>query len=162
MDAMGIDIGNVIIDRQNEKTETSFFGDGYLEAASVPGAFEVIRRLSQKKFCQRIWLVSKCGIYVQQRVIAWLQLRRFHKFTGIPKDHVIFCRQRHEKAQICRELGITHFVGDRLEVLVEMRAVVPFRFLFDPRPEEIECFKKRMTNEKIVTTWDEILLSILS
>ena len=35
---LGVDIGGVIIDRANDRTDTSFFGGNYLETTAVPGA----------------------------------------------------------------------------------------------------------------------------
>jgi hypothetical protein len=46
---------------------------------------------------------------------------------------VRFCLQRPEKALHCRELGITHFIDDRTDVLEAMIGVVPNLYLFGPQ-----------------------------
>ena len=47
------------------------------------------------------------------------------------QKHVHFCNERSEKEAICRELGVTHFIDDHLEVLLYLKSV-PYRFLFAP------------------------------
>lgn len=46
---------------------------------------------------------------------------------------VRFCRERPQKAPICAELGITHFIDDRADVLEPMCGIVANRFLFGPQ-----------------------------
>jgi hypothetical protein len=48
----------------------------------------------------------------------------FAASTGIDSNHLIFCRQRSEKTTRCAELGITHFVDDRSDVLEAMEGIV--------------------------------------
>jgi hypothetical protein len=47
---------------------------------------------------------------------------------------VRFCRERPDKAVIAAELGLTHFVDDRVDVLEHMVGVVTHRYLFGPQP----------------------------
>ncbi|MDP3770860.1 MAG: hypothetical protein Q8R16_01000, partial [bacterium] len=76
--------------------------------------------------------------------------------TGIGRDHVRFCRERHEKAGICEELGITHFVDDRLEVLGNLTTVGTL-YLFQPRPNEVRRFAHFLDRVRQVNAWQEIL-----
>jgi hypothetical protein len=144
---LGVDIGRVIIagpvDRYATGEDTSFF-DGDLEAMlrtpEVYGVFDELPRLVGR-FGGRAWLVSKAGETTQRRTELWLARHRVFERTGIPAGNVRFCRRRADKAVVCRELGITHFVDDRLDVLDAMRDVVPYRYLFgaqrDPVPPDV-------------------------
>jgi len=130
---LGVDIGRVII--HGDGPDTSFVGGSEADALKAPalsGAFEALARLNTF-FDGRVWLVSKCGPRIQARTRAWLGEHRFFACTGIAPDHVHFCRERPEKAAICRNLGITCFVDDRVDVLEAMRGIVPHRFLFGAR-----------------------------
>lgn len=153
---LGVDIGGVIIDRVNEGTDTSFFTDNYLRTTAVPGAFDALRDLVEKRFGNKVFLVSKCGQRVQNRTLEWLDHHRFYDITGIGRGHVRFCKERHQKAGICRELGITHFVDDRLEVLGNL-ATVSTLYLFKPRPNEVRKFAQFLSRVSQVDTWQEIL-----
>lgn len=127
---LGIDIGRVII--HGDGPDTSFVGgseDDALRTPPLEGSFESIGRLV-RLFRGRVWLVSKCGQRVANRSRRWLDHHRFWETTGVPRDQLRFCRERKEKAGICRELGIGWFVDDRLDVLVPMAGIVPHRFLF--------------------------------
>jgi hypothetical protein len=131
---LGIDIGKVIINgpAHPEGGDTAFFtGDTarMLRTPAMPDAFETIARLVDL-FDGRVWLVSKCGERVERRTRQWLEHHDFAGRTGIPPDHVRFCRQRADKAIHCTELGITHFVDDTLEVHEALRGLVPHLYLF--------------------------------
>ena len=54
----------------------------------------------------------------------------------MPPDNLQFCLERAQKAEICRDLGLTHFIDDRADVLEHLEPVVPHRYLFGPQPPE--------------------------
>jgi hypothetical protein len=131
MNRLGIDIGRVIINGGSGPGDTSFFsGDttAMLRTPAVPGAFEAIARLVP--LFGEAWLVSKCGPRVQERSLEWLRHHRFFERTGIPAGNVRFCLRRPDKAIHCAELGITHFVDDKADVIAAITPVVPYRYLF--------------------------------
>jgi hypothetical protein len=133
--ALGIDIGRVIISAGSGRGDTSFL-DGDLAAAlrtpPARDALPIIRDLVVT-FGGRVWLVSKAGPRVQDRTRRWLDHHRFWEVTGMNRAKLRFCRRRDEKAEIARELGLTHFIDDRPDVLAAMLGVVRFRFLFGPQ-----------------------------
>jgi len=53
--------------------------------------------------------------------------------AAIQRANVRFCQERPQKAVHCRQLGITHFIDDREDVLAHLDGVVPFRLLFGPQ-----------------------------
>jgi hypothetical protein len=104
---LGVDIGRVII--HGDGPDTSFIGGSEADALKAPamsGALEALARLTTF-FDGRVWLVSKCGPRIQARTRAWLTAHRFFERTGIAPDHLHFCRERPEKATICKTLMIT-------------------------------------------------------
>jgi hypothetical protein len=76
---------------------------------------------------------TTCGPRIQRRSQQWLDAHRFAERTGIPRANIRFCLQRPEKAIHCADLGITHFVDDKLDVHQALRGVVPHRYLFGPQ-----------------------------
>ena len=157
---LGVDIGGVIIDRVNDNTDTSFFKDKYLESTAVPGALEAIKRLGAERFGGRVFLVSKCKAKTEERTRQWLAHRNAYEFLGILPEHVNYCRERQDKAPICKRLGITHFVDDKLEVLSYLTSVEN-RFLFNPVEKEVQKFAQYLPNVRRVETWDDILKELL-
>jgi hypothetical protein len=134
---LGVDIGRVIIDGDHHPSgdDTAFLQGGIEEMLRTPpvdGALDTLARLV-RLFGGRVWLVSKCGPRVQHRTQQWLVHHRVQQQTGIPPSHLRFCRRRADKALHCAELAITHFVDDRVDVLVALAGVVPHRYLFGPR-----------------------------
>lgn len=131
-DRLGIDIGRVIITPGDDNSDTSFLRGTIQDALNTPpypGAFETIHQLVEL-FAGKVWLVSKAGPRTQEKTILWLAHHRFYHHTGVSKSQVRFCRQRHEKANHCRELQITHFIDDRIQVLKHLRTLVPNLYLF--------------------------------
>jgi hypothetical protein len=129
---LGIDIGRVIISRGEGPQDTSFLRGSVERALQTPPyekMFEVVPQLVDR-FSGRAWLVSKCGPRIEERTRQWLEHHRFWERSGIPPQNVRFCRDRPGKAPICRELGITHFIDDRLDVLECLRGSVAHLFLF--------------------------------
>jgi hypothetical protein len=156
---LGIDIGGVIIDRVNDETDTSFFGENYLKTTAVPGAFITIAELVRTRFGKNVFLVSKCGAKIEDRSREWLKYHRFFEITGIPQTHLYFCKKRHEKAGICRKLNVTHFIDDRLEVLSYLDTV-SHRFLFQPNDAEVSKFAHALHHVQRVESWNELLVRI--
>jgi hypothetical protein len=133
---LGIDVGRVLIYPGDEsKPDTSFIG-GSLETAlntpPYPGMFDVVPSLVAG-FGGAAWIVSKCGPKIQDRTLQWFRRHCFFERTGIPVSNVRFCLKRPEKAIHCRELGITHFIDDRTDVLEPMLGVVQHLYLFGPQ-----------------------------
>ena len=133
---LGIDVGRVLISPGDESApDTSFIGASIEDALRTPpydGMFEVVPRLVSK-FAARVWIISKCGPRVQQRTCQWFEQHRFFERTGIDERNVRFCLQRPQKAVHCAELGITHFIDDRVDVLEPMLGIVPNLYLFGPQ-----------------------------
>ena len=113
-----------------------------MDTPAVPGAFEAIAALGVGPFGGRVHVVSKAGPKIARLTREWFAHTDFFARTGVPADNVRFVRHRHEKAPVCDELGITHFVDDRLSVLEHLRAL-PHLYLFvgglgpHPPPAEI-------------------------
>ena len=128
MDRFGIDIGRVIIGPSiGGIADTTFLGSRLEDALHTPPApesLDVIQGLVARS-SGNAWLVSKCGANVQRKTEAWLRHRGFFEHTGMPSDHVRFCLERRQKAIHARELGLTVFIDDRLDVLRHLRGIVP-------------------------------------
>ncbi|MGB4761742.1 MAG: hypothetical protein WBP12_00095 [Candidatus Saccharimonas sp.] len=137
---IGFDIGGIIIDRVNDGTDTSFFGDNYLATTAVPGAFDTIRN-ARESFGDKRYLVSKCGARTQERAVQWLAQPRpsldFHTHTGIPAESAYFTRTRVGKCAIAETLSLTDFVDDRLEVLGHLVGLVKRLYLLNAQDEEV-------------------------
>jgi hypothetical protein len=127
---IGIDFGGVIVRNLHEDTgeDTSLQNSSGAEAARY-GAFDAVRQLCSA--CDgRVWIVSKAGPRMQERTLSWLQSVDFFSRTGLQPDHVSFCLQRQDKATICRDLEISHFIDDRVHVMQILRGAVPHLCLF--------------------------------
>jgi hypothetical protein len=137
---LGIDFGRVIMGPViNGKADTSFLGNTFKKAMETPpsaNAFECIADLVEV-FSAEAWIVSKCGQSVQNKTKAWLKHWDFYTATGFKKGNLRFCLERHKKSSICKQLRITHFIDDRLDVLQPMRGIVDNLYLFGEQTCEI-------------------------
>ncbi|HUT48414.1 MAG TPA: hypothetical protein VM325_03680 [Alphaproteobacteria bacterium] len=160
IEALGVDIGGVVMDRINDHTDTSFFSDRYLETTATPGVIEALARLVAERFGTSVHLVSKCGPNTERKTREWLAHHDVYKCTGIPEDNLHFCRRRREKAPIAKALVLTHFVDDRLEILGSLKTV-PNRFLFKPVEAEVTRYKRHLGMVIRVESWAEIVALLL-
>ena len=87
-------------------------------------------RLMKRFGPPNVHLVSKAGPGVQNKTWHWLRHHDVYGQTGLAPSRVWFCLERHQKRGHCERLGITHFIDDRLDVLVHLRGVVPYLYLF--------------------------------
>lgn len=147
---LGVDFGNVIV-RPGLKAGESMFSAAYLYAPPSDDCFDILGLLNgSRRFDGRVYVVSKAGERIERRTREWMEHHDFYARTGIPADRLHFVRSIEEKPDTCRELGITDFVDDRLEVLELMPWMVG-RYLYCPtRPEHLP---RRIT---WVATWREL------
>lgn len=125
---LGVDIGGVLVDRVAEGSDTSFFGSDPMATPMVPGSLECIRSLVVL-LDYRVHIVSKAGPKIAELSRRWMGRHGFTGEGGIPVGQVHFVRKRHEKHAVCEDVGITHFIDDRLDVL-ESLLTVERRYLF--------------------------------
>ena len=154
---LGVDVGGVIIGRENDRTDTSFFGPNYLQTTCVEGVFETLARLGELGFT--IHVVSKCGENTRRKTLEWLAHHDFYERTGVDPARVHFCRTRPQKAPICTSQGITHFVDDRLDVL-EYLSDVGELFLFQPNASDEARWRSAGHRSRLVKSWQEVLVGI--
>ena len=144
---------------QGGKADTSFLS-GTLEKAMKtppsPGALDGVARLVEA-FEGQAWLISKAGPTVQTKTRRWLRHWDFYAATGLSPDHLRFCLKRQEKAGHCKQLCITHFIDDRLDVLGHLRGVVPNLYLFGEQPK-LEQIPAWLT---AVADWPQTTATIL-
>lgn len=156
---LGVDIGRVVIaPSPDDREDTSFFGGSLANALATPptvGMFEHLP-IIVRRFDGGVWLVSKAGARTEERTRRWLEHHRFCELTGIPAENVRFCRERRQKADHCVDLGLSHFIDDRQDVLRHMEGLVPNRYLFGPQREPV--VDKGLT---ALATWAEASLKVM-
>ncbi len=157
---LGLDFGKVILGAVRDgKADTSFLGTTFEQATQTPaseGAAEAVKELVGA-FYGNVWIVSKCGPSVERKTRGWLKHHDFYGATGLNPQNVRFCRKRHEKAPICEEIGITHFVDDRIDVLTPMQGIVARLYLFGEQEHGFVC----PAYATQVLNWSEVLAQIL-
>jgi hypothetical protein len=154
---LGIDFGGVIIplvDRTGGRDTQ--FSDRFLSTRQRANAFEKIRDLVNA-FRGNVWIVSKAGQRTEALTRQWLHHQDFFRHTGMDEKCVRFCRERSEKEPICRELGVTHFVDDRLHIMQVLRGTVDHLYLFGDK--ERNRGARRWTT--LVEDWTEAREAIL-
>jgi hypothetical protein len=157
---LGVDIGGVLIQRAADD-DTSFFGARPMDTPAVAGAFEALAQLAAGPFAYRVHLISKAGPSVTERTLAWLAHQEFSAVTGIAPAQVHFVRHRADKAPVCKKLGVTHFVDDRLSVL-NLLPDVAHRYLFTGGLGSSKASVHRDLPDGIeqATTWPDLVAAL--
>src|SRR5262245_31640401 len=132
--SLGIDIGRVLMcpNDDDARPDTSFLDLPDEQALALPASphvWDVVPELVQA-FAGRVWLVSKAGARIEALTRRWLAHQRFFERVGLPDDAVRFCRRRPDKRVHAVELGLTHFIDDRSDVLAALVGAVPRLYLF--------------------------------
>ncbi|MBI5797462.1 hypothetical protein HZA98_00990 [Candidatus Woesearchaeota archaeon] len=153
--ALGVDVGGVIIDTSDGGIENPFFGeDGFVQARVHYFAFSVLKDLNVL-FHGQVYVVSKCHSRMERKICAWMEVHDFSRRTGIPFDHIYFCKERNEKAPLCLNLEISDFVDDHLDVLHYLHSV-PYKYLFQGHPDDIEEYQNLLPFVHHVHNWLEL------
>ncbi|QQS22818.1 hypothetical protein IPM19_04305 [bacterium] len=130
---LGLDVGNVLV----MATQQEALQDDFLLRKPTDNAFETIASLVQEKIFEpeNIFIISACGPDTEQKTKQWFRHHRIFHRVGIRSKNWYFVRHRSDKAPVCRALGITHFVDDRLDVLDNIHRESPRTklFAFNPR-----------------------------
>ena len=136
---IGVDIGRVLMCPTDEVKgpDTSFLSASPDLAMRIPpseGAEQILRELVHATR-GHVWFVSKAGKRIRALTREWFHHNDFFTRCGVPEQHLHFCFKRHEKAGIAEELGLTHFIDDRRDVLEHLRTVVDHLYLFGIQSE---------------------------
>ena len=151
---IGVDIGRVVMCPTSELKgpDTSFLSASPERAMRIPpapGAEDTLRKFAEQTD-GNVWYVSKAGKRIQGLTKDWFRHNDFYRRAGVPAGHLRFCFKRHQKAGIARQLGLTHFIDDRTDVLEHLRGVVEHLYLFgaqsEPAPQWVTA----------VRDWNEI------
>ena len=151
VERLGVDIGGPIMASPNEL----FFSDRYLEVPLVPGVVASLTRL-RARFAGHIYLIST-NIRRRPQALEILEKHRILDLVG--RDHVLMCETDAAKADACREIGISHFVDDRIEVL-DLMTTVTRRYLFGGAPAAGDD-RPLPANTLLVTSWSAIERDLL-
>lgn len=142
---LGIDIGDTII-----RKDGSSFMENHLENEPFPDLFPGLEYL-YCLFGGKIFLISACTEDTERKTVEWLEHHHFSDRTGIPRDNMHFCRERRHKHPICKELGITHFIDNRIGVLRSLKSV-PNRYCFNP-----DAFpEKDYSDVHVLHSWSDV------
>ncbi|MFB9236767.1 hypothetical protein ACFFWC_14600 [Plantactinospora siamensis] len=156
---IGVDVGGVLIEPSDDDEDTSFFGPNFLHTPAVPGALDGLAALIRTADPDNVFLVSKCGESTEERTRQWLSHHDAFRRTGLRPEHLRFCRTRPAKAPIARDLALTHFVDDKLEVLSYLTSV-PHRYLFRPREPEVAAHAGQLPAVRRVESWPELVAAL--
>lgn len=160
--ALGIDIGRVLMCPADgdARPDTSFLDlpdDQALEVPASPHVWDAVPVLV-RAFGGRVWLVSKAGARIEALTRRWLAHHRFFARVGLPDETVRFCRRRPDKRVHAVELGLTHFVDDRSDVLAALTGAVPHLYLFGTQTEPVPPFATHVADWAIAR--DTILANL--
>ena len=127
-------------------------GDAYLAVNPLKGAFESVRNL-MIQFQGQVHIISKAGITMELRTRRWLNEYDFFSLIKLPPENIWFCRDKIGKLEICKKLGVTHFVDDRIHVLQLLEGEVENLYLFG------ESSSKDIDSQRwyFVNSWPDVI-----
>ena len=151
---LGIDIGGVLSRFLTDRKKLGLNPDEFLKSPPIEDACETIASLASV-FGEERYFISKCGWGMQQKTRLWLRHWNVYERTRIPPDHVWYCLERKDKDDICKVLGVTHHIDDRLEIHGLLPSVKR-RILFAPSVRELERFRHFLPLVTQVESWKEV------
>lgn len=158
---IGIDIGRVIINGDVSDLLRNLsprpLRDSFALTPAVHGALKQIQRLVQRFGADRVWLLSKCTVEMEEKVKKWLQARGFFCHTGVRKDHVFYLRSNPQKIAQAEKLKLTCFIDDKGKVLRGMTSV-KYCFLFVANKKGLPQPQHCDLDMTVIHGWREALM----
>jgi hypothetical protein len=160
--SIGVDLGNVIIDHKNfGTTENYVLTQDYNLIPPVTNALEALRKLNESRFMDRVFIIYNASEIIDSKIFGWLNYNDFFRQTGIDKGHVLRSNTGRKKNLFCKNMQLTHFVDDRLEVLNCLMGLVPNLYLLNGQWEEIKKHGGVVHHVNFTSCWNEIADLIL-
>ena len=160
---LGIDLGGVVFDFEPIFKPEGLTREEVLATPVVKDSIESLAHLNRTVFKDRIYLVSKYDKNDGPNgTKEWLEKHNFYERTGISRDHLYQCLERHDKAPIVKKLGITHFVDDRAEVMSYFADFVPNLYHFQSLLEDRNVWAPQIPHLVFVRNWKELTRILLS
>lgn len=133
-----------------------FYQNDPRDVPPMAGAFRVLPGLSRKRFGENIWVISAAGPCKQEKTRDWFECHDAYARMLIPPEHVLFSPDRAGKAEVCRKIRVTHFIDDRLEVLLNLDQQV-IKYLFRPSDQDRERQRQQFADSiHVVESWQEV------
>jgi hypothetical protein len=145
---IGIDFGGVIVMPSDGNTPLNTNLGLQIE---ISNAIDTIQYLIQD-LKSEVWIISKASKPTQIATREWLGNVKFYQKTNFNATNLRFCSKRSEKLNICKPLGITHFIDDNIEVLQALQGTVPNLYLFGTQSAPLGI--------TAIKDWDELKLKI--
>jgi hypothetical protein len=137
-----IDVGGTVTDASGRYKGGPWLDnpDTYLQTPLQDGFQEALGELIDARFDRNaIFFVSKCDELTEARTREYMEVHGMHEQFGVPRGNFRFTRTR-DKSQAVREIGGTHMVDDRLEVLKGLIGVARYLHHINPDPAEAARF----------------------
>lgn len=162
-ECLGVDLGNVIIDHMGFGTTPEFFRSGdYNLIPAVPGAINALQVLNHNRFQDRVFVIYNATDVADQKILHWLKSHDFFSRTGISPGKVRRTEHGRNKSSVCKLCHVTHFIDDRLEVLVHLLGSVDYLFLLRPQSQEVAQHEDFLSQVVSHESWDQLLQTLLT
>ncbi|CAJ1966048.1 unnamed protein product [Cylindrotheca closterium] len=99
-------------------------------AGAYPYSLEMIRHLVFQFGSDHVFIVSKAGPQMQQRISQWLKDATFFQKTNMKRSNLIFCRQYLDKVAIVEKLQISVFFDDNFKVVSSLSKLKQVKRIF--------------------------------
>ena len=143
---LGVDIGGVLVDD---------LLDVGVAADLLPGAIRGLTALAHV-FNGRVHVISKAGPKVRDIARDWLTRTGLLKEANLGLEQVHFVDRDQDKAEVCRQHGVSHMVDDSLAVHRTLHDV-PFRFLFRSELPRCADVGDPLRDVLAVTNWPRLV-----
>ncbi|MDO8569365.1 MAG: hypothetical protein Q7R89_01105 [bacterium] len=161
-ESLGVDLGNVIIDHVGFGTTPEFVQSGdYNVIPPMLGVIDALWQLNQERFAGNIFVVYNASDVADQKILSWLKSHDFFNRTGIYPAQMMRTKNGRDKSSVCDLFQATHFVDDRLEVLSHLVSKVKNLYLLRPQADEVRRYKDFLPHVLLVTSWDEIVRTLI-
>lgn len=126
---------------------------GEISEEPAPFAFALIRHLVNTFDAENVFVISKAGPSMEEKIQKWLLGHNFYQATCFLHENVIFVRGYDEKATLVTKLGISVFFDDHIKVVSVLAPLPRVERLFWMHAEPKDILRiPKLYRHKIVPT----------
>lgn len=117
---IGIDIMGVILPKSVEGGTLEEF----MACSALPNVVESIKKLVHLYGQRNIFIISRCPEFAEKVIIQWFETHNFFIETNFSRSNIYFCREQADKAPLAKQLTLSYFIDDKINVLDFMDKIV--------------------------------------
>lgn len=131
---------------------------GEIESPASDYVFNIIKMIVQKYGSENIFIISKAGLEMQEKIRIWLDKYNFCDICGFDKNNLHFVKEYLDKKILIAKFDIDVFIDDHYKVIHSIMDLEQVKYIiwFNPKADQKLIPRKYRSKIMITSKWAKI------